>query len=316
MNLHEDNEAFSEFVQLAAETFGLPQVYVEKDYWVTKSLKHLSQSAHVDDVVFKGGTSLSKAYRLLHRFSEDIDLAVFKGDKSNNALKNQIKDVETVVTQSLTYLEDDERESKGSKFRKTVYQYPRSIDGEEFGQASPDLLVEINAFTQPEPFEKRELKAFIAEVLAEKEQEDLIGQFGLHGFSINVLSVKRTLVEKMLGVIKDSYQDDPIVELSRRIRHLYDICLIMREKAYQDFCRTEKFSALCQQCIEDEKAGFFKYSECLENPLSEAPLFSKFESWRPFLEPTYKGNFSELVYGELPEMDEITRTLKLLKDCL
>ena len=108
MNLHEDNEAFSEFVQLAAETFGLPQVYVEKDYWVTKSLKHLSESVHVDDVVFKGGTSLSKAYRLLHRFSEDIDLAVFKGDKSNNALKNQIKDVETVVTQSLTYLEDDE----------------------------------------------------------------------------------------------------------------------------------------------------------------------------------------------------------------
>ena len=110
MNLHEDNETFPEFVQLAAETFGLPQVYVEKDYWVTKSLKHLSESVHVDDVVFKGGTSLSKAYRLLHRFSEDIDLAVFKGDKSNHALKNQIKDVETVVTQSLTYLEDDDED--------------------------------------------------------------------------------------------------------------------------------------------------------------------------------------------------------------
>ena len=141
MNLHEDNEAFSEFVQLAAETFGLPQVYVEKDYWITKSLKHLSESAHVDDVVFKGGTSLSKAYRLLHRFSQDIDLAVFKGDKSNNALKNQIKDVETVVTQSLTYLEDDERESKGSKFRKTVYQYPRSI-----------------ALKEPEGYRRRGLK--------------------------------------------------------------------------------------------------------------------------------------------------------------
>ena len=184
MNLHEDDEAFSEFVQVAAETFGLPQVYVEKDYWVTKALKHLSESDHVDDVVFKGGTSLSKAYRLLDRFSEDIDLAIFKGDKSNNALKNQIKDVEAVVTESLTYIEGDERESKGSKFRKTVHQYPRSIDGADFGQASPDLLVEINAFTQPEPFEKRELKTFIAEVLVEIEQEDRIDQFGLHGFSI------------------------------------------------------------------------------------------------------------------------------------
>lgn len=91
--------------------------------------------------MFKGGTSLSKAYRLLHRFSQDIDLAVFKGDKSNNALKNQIKDVETVVTQSLTYLEDNERESKGSKFRKTVYQYPRSI-----------------ALKEPEGYRRRRLK--------------------------------------------------------------------------------------------------------------------------------------------------------------
>ena len=247
MNLHEDEEAFSEFVQVAAETFGLPQVYVEKDYWVTKALKHLSESDYVDDVVFKGETSLSKAYRLLDRFSEDIDLAVFKGDKSNNALKNQIKDVEVVVTESLTYIEGDERESKGSKFRKTVHQYPRSIDGADFGQASPDLLVEINASTQPEPFEKRELKTFIAEVLVEIEQEDRIDQFDLHGFSINVLSVKRTLVEKMLGVIKDSYHDEPVAELSRRIRHLYDICLIMREKEYQDFCRNEEFSTLCQQ---------------------------------------------------------------------
>ncbi len=54
MNVHEDNEAFSEFVQLAAETFGLPQVYVEKDYWVTKSLKHLSESGHVDQVRVQG----------------------------------------------------------------------------------------------------------------------------------------------------------------------------------------------------------------------------------------------------------------------
>ena len=120
----------------------------------------------------------------------------------------------------------------------------------------------------------------------------------------------------MLGVIKDSYHDEPVAELSRRIRHLYDICLILREEEYQDFCRSEEFSTLCQQCIEDEKAGFFKYSECLEKPLSEAPLFSEFENWRPSLESTYNGAFSELVYGELPDMDEITRTLSLLKDCL
>ncbi|MYB35326.1 MAG: hypothetical protein F4X92_09470 [Gammaproteobacteria bacterium] len=54
MNLHDNKEDFSEFVQVAAETIGLPQVYVEKDYWITKALKHLSESAYVDETVFKG----------------------------------------------------------------------------------------------------------------------------------------------------------------------------------------------------------------------------------------------------------------------
>ncbi len=107
-----------------------------------------------------------------------------------------------------------------------------------------------------------------------------------------------------------------MAELSRRIRHLYDICLIFQEDEYRNFCRSEEFSTLCQQCIEDERVGFFKYSECLEKPLSDAPLFSEFESWSESLESTYKGPFSRLVYGEFPELDEIDSTLNLLKDCL
>jgi len=133
MKLHEDNEVFSELVAVTAETIGLPQLYVEKDYWVTKALKYLSESPHVGEVVFKGGTSLSKAYRLIDRFSEDIDLAVFSGDKSDAARKKLLKGVEGAVTQGLTYLKEDARESKGSKYRKTVYQYPRTIDGGDFG---------------------------------------------------------------------------------------------------------------------------------------------------------------------------------------
>lgn len=316
MNLHEDNEAFSELVAAAAESIGLPEVYVEKDYWVTRALKYLSESAHAGETVFKGGTSLSKAYRLIDRFSEDIDLAVFTEGKGDSARKKLLKNVEGIVTTNLEYVEDDERESKGSKYRKTVWRYPRSVDGTEFGQASPELLVEVNAFTHPEPYEQLELKTFIAEVLADQGRGDLIDQFCLQGFSINVLSVRRTLVEKMLSVIKDSYRDDPVVELSRNIRHLYDICLILRKEEHREFIESDEFSQLCVQCIEDEKAGYFEYSECLEKPLSVAPLFIEFEGWVQSLEPTYKGAFSELVYGERPEMNDIATSLELLKDRL
>lgn len=251
MNLHEDREAFAELVAVTAETISLPQVYVEKDYWVTRVLKFLSESSYVDEVVFKGGTSLSKAHRLIDRFSEDIDLAVFPAGKSDSALKKLIKRVEKAVTQGLDYLENDERESKGSRFRKTVYRYTRIIDGSDFGQASPELLVEVNAFThlEPEQCEARELQTFIAEVLAKKGKMDLIAQFSLESFSINVLPVRRTLVEKMLGIIKDSYNDDPVAKLSDRIRHLYDICLILRKDEYRNFVQSDAFKPLCDLCI-------------------------------------------------------------------
>ncbi|MYB35325.1 MAG: nucleotidyl transferase AbiEii/AbiGii toxin family protein [Gammaproteobacteria bacterium] len=230
--------------------------------------------------------------------------------------KKLLKNIEKTVAKSLIRVPGDVRESKGSKFRKTVYQYPRCIDDSGFEQSSPYLLIEVNAFTQPEPFERRDLSTLIAEVLVGKERADLVDRYNLHDFSLNVLSVKRTLAEKVLRSIKDSYHKNPIAELSRQIRHLYDICLIMRKEEYLDFCRNEEFLTLFQQCIEDERINFSNNSECLEKPLSEAPLFSVFETWHPSLESVYNADFSELVYGELPEMDEITNTLKLLKDRL
>jgi len=313
MKLHEDDEVFAELVAVTAETIGLPQVYVEKDYWVTKALKYLSESPHVGEAVFKGGTSLSKAYRLIDRFSEDIDLAVLAGDKGDAARKKLLKDVEGAVTQGLTYLKKDARESKGSRYRKTVYQYPRSIDGSDFGQASPELLVEVNAFTKPEPFESRELQTLIAEVLAEKGETDLIAQYALEGFSVNVLSVRRTLVEKMLGVIKDSYNEDPVAKLSDRIRHLYDICLILKHDEYRGFVASEDFKPLCDLCIEDEKAGLFEYSDCFEQPLLGAPIFSEFGNWRSSLDTAYTGAFSDLVYGDLPTMSDIEEAFDFIK---
>lgn len=313
MRLHEDTEAFSELVQSTAEAVGLPQVYIEKDYWVTKALKHLSESAHVNEVVFKGGTSLSKAYRLVERFSEDIDLAVFAGDKGDSARKSLLKNVEAAVASGLSEVEDDPRASKGSKYRKTVYRYPRSVDNVEFGQASPELLIEVNTFTHPEPYELRQIQTLIAETLPTLGRADFIPQFGLESFSVNVLSVRRTLIEKMLGIIKDSYNENPVARLSDRIRHLYDICLILRQDEYRDFVQSDEFMSLCAICIADEKAGFFEYFDCFEKPLADAPLFSDFEKWRPSLEATYKGVFADLVFGEMPDMDDIVLALGFLR---
>ena len=73
MNLHHDKDAFEELLIGAANELAIPTNIIEKDYYVTIALKSLSEK--LNDMVFKGGTSLTKCYQLLDRFSEDIDIS-------------------------------------------------------------------------------------------------------------------------------------------------------------------------------------------------------------------------------------------------
>ena len=146
MNLHESPDAFAEFIQTTAQTYSIPEVYVEKDYWVTKALQRLSESEFADDFVFKGGTALSKAHRLIRRFSEDIDLAIKSSGASQSQTKALMRSVEAAATVDFEYQEKHALESKGSKYRKTVYSYPTTRVGDDFGQVANHIVLEINAF--------------------------------------------------------------------------------------------------------------------------------------------------------------------------
>lgn len=73
MNLHHDKEAFEELLIGASNELAIPTNIIEKDYYVTIVLKSLAEK--LDNMVFKGGTSLTKCYQLLDRFSEDIDIS-------------------------------------------------------------------------------------------------------------------------------------------------------------------------------------------------------------------------------------------------
>lgn len=73
--------------QVENEHSGINQVAIEKDWWVTVTLKAIFKTKCRDSLIFKGGTSLSKGFNLIERFSEDIDLAIshsfFGIEKSN-----------------------------------------------------------------------------------------------------------------------------------------------------------------------------------------------------------------------------------------
>lgn len=93
MTLHQDPVAFREAVLGTAATLGLRQDLIEKDYWVTWVLRNLADSAIAGEVVFKGGTSLSKAFKLIERFSEDIDLAVLLQGRTHSQVRALIREV-------------------------------------------------------------------------------------------------------------------------------------------------------------------------------------------------------------------------------
>ena len=68
MKLHENKDDFKNAILATSESLGIRDIFIEKDYWVTYILKQLSQSGFKNEVVFKGGTSLSKAYNIIRRF--------------------------------------------------------------------------------------------------------------------------------------------------------------------------------------------------------------------------------------------------------
>ena len=314
MRLHDDADAFIELMQASAEHFQLPEVYLEKDYWVSHCLRQLALSDYVDQVVFKGGTSLSKAYNVIHRFSEDIDLAFLPQDLTAGQIKGRLKAVERVTAGDLTPLRDDDRQSKGSKFRKTVYEYPRHLSGTDFGQASPHLLIEINSFTTPSPYQSIPLQTMVAEFLVTQSRIDLIEDYGLQSFEVNVLAQERTLLEKILAMVRISYEQDIAASLGPKVRHLYDIAMLMRIGEMRAFVSGEEFEALCRDCMSDEAdLSFSQESGWLRHSLSSAPLFSQFDEWWSRVDAVYRNDFSTLVHGELPEPDEIGDALKLIQ---
>lgn len=116
MRLHENQTLFAQLLNFAANTLNIRPEFIEKDYWITRALQRISQNVNAEKVVFKGGTSLSKAYRLTNRFSEDIDLAVIDADSfSGNQLKTFIKRLAKDMSADLNELVVPNVTSKGSR---------------------------------------------------------------------------------------------------------------------------------------------------------------------------------------------------------
>ena len=98
MKLHQNRKLLQEAILATSQSFNIPEIYIEKDYWVTVVLFEIFHSTIASEAVFKGGTALSKCYKLIDRFSEDIDVVVLRNEgESDNQLKRKIRTISKIV---------------------------------------------------------------------------------------------------------------------------------------------------------------------------------------------------------------------------
>lgn len=167
MKLHENKRSFREAIELTAQDLEIYPEFVEKDYWICRILQNLSRNPAAEKTVWKGGTSLSKAYGLIARFSSDVDFAILGEGLSQNQQK---KLVARIGHESTAGMEEVEKPDtvKNNRFRKTYHIYRSVLDGINRGMSnvmSNQVIVEINTYGNPYPYERREIKPFITEMM-------------------------------------------------------------------------------------------------------------------------------------------------------
>ena len=317
MILHDAAEPYLELIQATAEHQGIPAVYVEKDYWVTLALKRLHESDYKNDIVFKGGTALSKAHRLINRFSEDIDLALRTKGLGDARRKRLIKGAEQAMTQDLEYQAGHPQESKHSRFRKTAHAFPTRTDASELGQVADIILLEINALADPEPATAMPIASLVHDFLADTDRANLVAEFELHAFDVLVLHVERTLCEKIMGLVRAGYEDNATTEFRRRIRHFYDIVLILREPSYQAFVGSKAFAGMLDSVKDSDRQSMPNAEVWLDPPLVDAPVFANSAELWDTIKTEFYGSFKEMVYGDdMPRDAEVLEVIGTLRDAL
>jgi hypothetical protein len=314
MRLHEDQRLFRQAVIATAESLQIPEIYIEKDYWVTYALQGIFSDAVGAQTIFKGGTSLSKCYGLIERFSEDIDLVVTReAADSGNQIKTRLKRIGAAVSRHLPEIEMSGLTRRRGMNRKTVHGYPQAFAGSPGQVRASVVVVEATSLGSFEPYNQRPISTYLAEMMRQQNQEELIAQYGLDSFPVNALRPERTLCEKIMSLVRFSYTEHPLEDLKLKIRHAYDLYKMLNNTDIQAFFESDAFDTLFLSAARSDIVSYKNNHAYLVKHPAKARIFSDLESVWPELEPIYRGDFANLVFGELPKAEEVRQTLARIK---
>jgi len=229
-------------IEEAANRRGVEPIIIEKDFWVCWTLKHLYTINEISsDIIFKGGTSLSKAYGLIERFSEDVDLTISKSvpifkdlDPAGSKYPDKVrsKSRKFVSETILPCLEQELRcffnkeinykiEPSYNDKEKLLFHYPKVLDYQEASYIKPQIILEFGARGDIEPSGNKEIKPYIVDEFPEL--------FDIPTCIIPTLAAERTFWEKVTILYAIYYGGQHGLKLNDRMfRHYYDVDIMSR----------------------------------------------------------------------------------------
>lgn len=320
------NEQKLQVLEQVETSIGLPAFVVEKDWWVCVLLKAVFQSKYADSIIFKGGTSLSKAYNLIDRFSEDIDLIIDRHLLGFDQLesKSQIKKLRRA---SGGFIINEFREELISQLDQlgidrqlyeiryndhiddtsdpnTLEIYYQTVVTTNNAYIQQRVLLEMGARSLTEPFETKSVVSFL-----DHHYKDL--DFTDSFFDVQVVIPTRTFIEKALLLHEEFSKPVDKIRTDRLTRHLYDLDRIMRvEYGEMAIANDELFNTIVQHRKTITPLRGMDYSNHVKGKLSIIPPDSIMEKWQA----DYRTMQENMIVGESLKWDELLGSIKEIEE--
>ncbi len=320
------------YFERVTDQMGLVIEFVEKDFWVCWILKQLFLLEGIGKhLTFKGGTSLSKVYNVIKRFSEDVDISIerdylgYSGDNdpekssSNKEKKRRIAGLqqacqETIIKIIMPGLKNSIADvlhdintwnicldPADSDQQTILFQYPSVFLNESSTYLRPVVKVELGARSDHWPVEQSQVISYVAQHVKNAMADQIV--------CVRVLSAERTFWEKATILHMLYHQPDDRVTPTRMSRHYYDTYKISKTSILE---RALNQSELLQRVAEHKNiffsAAWAKYEEANFGTLRLAPKADRVK----LLKEDYL-QMSEMFFEKPPTFDQIINELKILE---
>ncbi len=249
--LRDNPDELDVFVTRIAAQTGVPAAHLEKDFWVTEVLRGAATASASTgcSVIFKGGTSLSKAHRLIQRFSEDVDLIVVLPDAGRTTRDKTLKEFVSAAADSTGLLPESDPDSttKGVK-RTAAFAYPANHAS---GALKTRVLMELGTRGGALPFRRLFVQPLVAEhaesagLPVDFEEAEPIG--------LLVLEPVRTLVEKLVLLHAAASRGDERRKVITA-RHYYDVDQLLQNRAVLEHLAQDPIDIMAREVAQHSQA--------------------------------------------------------------